>query len=359
VPTSSPPSPPDRPSQARKNLGTILTLNPDTRPVERFLRLDEAYAIAVAADRVREPQSRPGYRVYWMRHGFFASRDVPATPDGYVIMGRHTSCDVLIDDERSVSLRHVLVRSSSTDDGLPVLSVIDLKSSTGFVLSDGAKPHAITATGPIAFRVGTHAVVAIPSAGRVPSELPTPLVDHEEARGARDRDKPHAVRLQDAKPGFSHDDSPRPSRITMTSPAVDLGARRSTWSDAAPSFAPSPTGEPWAYEIALEPMAGAPRRAIVRLTASDVDHGVLIGRADKCVDDGLRSILNDQVSRVHALILRDRGQCHLYDVASSNGTFDERRNRSRCIALDDDGTSVRLVRVNGVCLHFRSLVKLH
>lgn len=124
-------------------------------------------------------------------------------------------------------------------------------------------------------------------------------------------------------------------------------------------WGPSPTGEPYAYELSLEPMDDARRRAVVRLTTSDLDHGVLVGRADKCLDDGLRSILNENVSRVHVLLVRDRGRCHLYDIASLNGTFDRSGRRIRCLALDDEGTKVTMLRHKGAVLRWRGLPGVH
>jgi pSer/pThr/pTyr-binding forkhead associated (FHA) protein len=90
----------------------------------------------------------------------------------------------------------------------------------------------------------------------------------------------------------------------------------------------------------------------VRLSTADLDHGVLIGRSDKCVDEGLRSILNESVSRVHVLLIRENGQCHLYDCASLVGTY-RHGEPVRCLPLSDDGTSVQLAR-RAVSLHWRA-----
>ncbi len=336
----------------------------------------DAYGIAIAADRVRAPQQTIGYRLYWMKKGFLASREVPATPDGYVVIGRHTECDVMIEDERAVSLRHVIVRCTSTDDGAPILSVLDLRTDDGFELSDATKQHSIAATGPVVFRIGIHAVVALPSTG-YPDELPTPIVDREEQRmlGAP---KPKLQGVVQIVPSVAAPSKPtsqiigpsRPvSHITLMPESVDLSRRRSVWSGQPAPVSAGPGGEQYLYELALEPAAHARRTAVVRFTGADLDHGVLIGRDDKCLDEGIRAILCLNISRVHVLLVRDRGPassrgsgqgvCRLYDIASTNGTF-VGNQRVRCVSLAGDGstTTVSLMHSGGATLHWRSLVTL-
>ncbi|MBS2016109.1 MAG: FHA domain-containing protein [Deltaproteobacteria bacterium] len=378
-PPPSPPSPP-APHLLRKNLGTMLPRHlPSWAHVVRHhaIRAADAYEIAVAADRVRPGQAEVGYRLYWMRQGFLASHDVPDDPDGYVVIGRHTCCDVVIDDERTVSLRHVLVRCTSTDDGLPVLHVLDLDTNEGFELSDATKQHSIAATGPLVFRIGIHAIVALPSTGGYPEHLPTPVVDREQERERKPAVGPNVV-VESAAAS-----PPRTpiSRITLMPMSVDLSRRRSWTSGELAPRAVVPGGEPYLYEIALEPHENARRRAIVRFTGADLDHGVLIGRADKCVDDGLRAILSEAISRVHVLLVRDHGVCRLYDIASTNGTFASSRvppsadghassrvpptagphagaSRVRCVPLADDGTEVSLLRRGGAVIRWRALPTL-
>lgn len=363
--TGSPPPSPPTPNPPRpKNLGTMLPQQlPSWEHVIRHhaIRATDAYEIAVAADRARRPQVDTGYRLYWMRQGFLASHEIVARPDAYVVVGRHTQCDVVIDDERTVSLRHALVRCTSTDDGAPVLSVVDLKTNEGFELSDGTKQHSIAATGPVVFRIGVHSIVALPSTGTIPDHLPMPIVDRVVQPAKPAPGGPQVV-MQSALPPRaqpqSHLHSRPVSRITLMPMTGDLAERRSVWPGEPAPFSALPGGEPYLYEISLEPHGSARRRAIVRLTGADLDQGLLIGRADKCVDEGLRAILSGGISRVHVLLVRERGVCRLYDVASMNGTY-VGSERIRCIPLADEGTTVTLLRSGGATLTWRSLVSLH
>jgi hypothetical protein len=293
----------------------------------------EAYAMAVAADQLRERQADVGYRLYWIGATILGSRDVVAQPSGYAVVGRHGSCDVVLDadaDDRVVSLRHVLVRAASLDDGFPVISLLDLQTSAGFELSDGTKQRSVAATGPVVFRIATCSLVALPSSGHHAAELPVPVV--QEGGLAPPRAAPV-------------------SRITLLPHSVDFSSRRSAPIDApAASHEPYvPTGE--GYEVILETHQ---RRVGVRLSNADLEHGVLIGRSDKCVDEGLRSILSDTVSRVHVLLIREKGTCRLYDCASLVGTY-AHGQRVRCLALSDVGTAVQLAGRGGVTLHWRAL----
>ena len=105
------------------------------------------------------------------------------------------------------------------------------------------------------------------------------------------------------------------------------------------------------YEVILEKPG---RRVGVRLSAADLEHGVLIGRSEKCVDARLLEMLGGTISRVHVLLIREEGCCHLYDVASLVGTFADGA-RVRCLPLADEGTSARLAARGGVTLHGRAL----
>lgn len=302
----------------------------------RALAPAEAYRMAVAADRLRDRQVEVGYRLYWMSEVVLGSVEIHAQPSGYAVIGRHGSCDVVLEDEQVVSLRHVLVRAASLHDGFPIISVLDLQTTMGFELSDGSRQQSVAATGPIVFRVGTHSVVGLPSSGRFPDELPVPFVE----RGDKAPQRPRPVRLVTPQ-----EDVAPLSRITVLPASVDFSQRRST----PFGVAAAPTGE--GYEVMLE---SGGQRAGVRLSKADLEHGVLLGRADKCVDEGMRAILGTTISRVHVLLIRENGACHLYDVASLVGTY-AAGQRVRYLPLADSGSAVQLAMRGGVTLRWRAI----
>jgi hypothetical protein len=62
--------------------------------------------------------------------------------------------------------------------------------------------------------------------------------------------------------------------------------------------------------------------ARVALREEDLRRGVLVGRAEKCLDQGLKLVMTMQISRVHAVLLLDhRDTIWLYDAGSTNGTL--------------------------------------
>lgn len=305
----------------------------------RAIPARDAYALAVAAARQTKAPDAVGYRIFWMNEGgAWGCVEAPAELGKHVVVGRHDRCDVVLHDERAVSLRHVLLRVAALDDGFPILNVLDLETTDGFELSDGSRQRSVVASGPLVFRVGVHAIVAVPNGVALPEALPEPLVERADASPYA----PSPERVELAPQPLPV----RPTRITVIPASVQIAetARRAS----APARSSQEVDR---YEVLLE---GRGKRAAVRLSAKDVEHGVLVGRADKCVDAGLRAILSDDVSRVHALVIREPRGVFLYDTGSTQGTF-VGGARVRCVALSDDGTEVRLASYGGVTLRFRAL----
>jgi pSer/pThr/pTyr-binding forkhead associated (FHA) protein len=327
------------------NACTILPLHFDAwqvRARHESLAAAEAYRLALAVERARPRQDEIGYRLYWLGREILGGREVRAERGGHVVVGRHTSCDVVIEDEDAISLRHALVRASALDDGLPVLNVMDLDSRTGFELSDGSKQRAVVATGPIVFRIGKHTLVALPSTGRLPDELCPPVVTHSAASAYRVDPRPSRAEPCPRMPT---------GRITVVSTSAPLSDRRPFFRDGLSGDGARGSAEPFAYEVMLRAFG---RSAGVALSKKDVEHGILIGRAHKCVDAGLRAILGQGVSRVHALIIREEDGVFLYDIASMNGTY-HGGSRVRSVALSEGGTSVEFGGSQPVTLCWRTL----
>jgi hypothetical protein len=272
--------------------------------------LETAYAVAVAADRVRE-EPNVGYRLYWMAEGRFGSFDVPLDPTAFIVVGRHAMCDVVLDGDPTIALRHLLVRASRLDDGCPRLSVVDLHTNIGFEVNGARQERSMALTGPVAFRVGAYALVALPAGEAHPPELPKP----EQSRAMI----PHPYR-----------DAPI-SSITLLPRAIQLSETNAS------------RGPGWTLTL-----QGARGSASLRLSPLDLELGVLVGRAPKCAD-ALRSVMHDGISRVHLLLRKGVA----YDLASTQGTYTFHR-RIRSVPLDDEGVDLRLGTVSPVFMRFRA-----
>jgi hypothetical protein len=270
--------------------------------------LEKAYAVASAAEAART-DSAHGYRLYFMASGRFGSIDVSLEPHAFIVVGRHALSDVVLDGDPTIALRHLLVRATRLDDGCPRLSVIDLHTHLGFELANGRNERSMAATGPIAFRVGGYAIVALPGGERLPHSLPEPACSRALV--------PHPYR-----------DAPL-SSITLLPRAVHL-AESSVLSNGA-------------WTLAVRGMRGS---AAVSVSQMDMQIGLLVGRAPKC-NDVLRNAMNDGISRVHLFL---RGGV-AYDVASTQGTW-IRGERVRSVMLDDDGSEMRLGTGNPVFLRW-------
>jgi hypothetical protein len=292
-----------------------------------------AYARALAIERTRPRDTAgKGFAVYEVRQDSIQGRDVGAQPGRHLVVGRHTSCDLVVSEsDPAVSLRHVLVRAFSLDDGPGILSVLDLDSRSGFELSNGSKHRAIVASGPIVFRIGATWFVALPVGESLPDELSAPLIRHAED-GSHKVDPRACVGKEQTQQSLARKPLSRITLVPWSEPISQRGIPAGTggagdaWQVSPPAATP--------FEIMLEVNG---RHASVGLLERDIERGVLIGRADKCVDPGLRMILgaNLNASRVHALVIRERDGIVLYDIASMNGTLDDRRGRIRRMSLTE------------------------
>ncbi|HEY1958296.1 MAG TPA: FHA domain-containing protein [Polyangiaceae bacterium] len=291
----------------RPNASTRLASEIDEPQKETSL--DVAYRLALAADKDCKPPV--GYRLYWLSSQKFGSIDVPVELEAFLVVGRHSQCDVVLDGDPTIALRHLLVRVSLLDDGSPRLSIVDLHTDLGFQLAGGRSEQSISATGPIALRVGSYAIVALPGGEPMPAELPVAA----------------CTRALVAHP---YREAARPA-ITLLPRVLEIGESQGDTS-----------GKGWT--VTLEGARGA---ASVRLAPLDLEIGVLVGRAPKC-NDHLRDVLHEGISRVHLLLRKGVA----YDLASTQGTF-ERERRVRAARLDD-GTELRMGTTSPITLRWRS-----
>ncbi len=290
----------------------------------------EAFALARGLESARSPQSNPGHRLYWMTNDSFGSCEIAASGAG-VVVGNHPLCHVRLFDEVSVELRHLLIRSSLVDDGCPILSVLDLHSRHGFYLSNGSAERSIDATGAVVIRVGGYAIVAVPSGSSIAEEMPAPIVSSAPVS---------PYRIAGLSPEFLARPVSGASRITLLPDIVQV----SETTDSVRN------GEQEVYEINMSSAAG--QRA-VRVAASDLRRGVLIGRSLNC-DPLLRTIVDMGISRGHLLFLKDRRGDIAYDLASTQGTYFFGQS-ARSVSLSDNGTTMMIGAAQKITVAWRRI----
>jgi hypothetical protein len=308
-------------------------LNQNTRLVPMGPRidamwLDEAYARARALP--TPPMTMAGVRLVWSRGDEVGSFDLPASSSAFAVIGRHTKCDVVLAADPAVALRHLLVRAIRLEDETVAVRVLDLKTGLGFHLDDDVERRSLVASGPLAMRVGRYAIIALPSGGTNPEQRPVAEVID-------------APRLPAAGA------SPWTTRVT-TLPAAPL------LEDIARDVA-----APGHARVTLR---RGPAWATVDLTEENLDAGVLVGRADRC-EPKLRAAMTASVSRTHVLLLREQGDVHAFDLASTQGLYvgdvrpgedRERRRPVRRVRLPDRGGTLRLASVDPVLLEWHPRV---
>jgi hypothetical protein len=316
---------------------TPAVVNRSTCLPQHFRELPlDALGLQIAYERVKRihaqrpaPFGMLGYRLFWLFGEEVGSIDLPAHDASFLVMGRHTHCDVVLHADPTIALRHLLVRAVVLDDGAVGVRIMDLNTTLAFHVDDGGPCRSIFAMGPVAVRLGPYAIIAMPvDAHGVSSDLPKPTVTRAASIPAHAPGGPYRAPA-DKAPGVF-----RSSHITIlpfSTPVELVGASSSGCG-----------------QIVLE---RGGHSVGVAVTESELDGGILIGRAEKCRDDGLRSLLDVSISRAHLLVLRERGRVAAFDVASTQGTY-AYGVRVRRAALADTGTTLALGKAQAVRLHW-------
>jgi hypothetical protein len=311
----------------------------------RELPLD-VLGLQIAYERVKRlhaeraaPFGMTGYRVFWVLGEHIGSLDLPAHDASYLVMGRHTQCDVVLAADPTIALRHLLVRAQLLDDGAVGLRILDLNTTLAFHVDDGGPCRSIFAMGPIAVRLGPYAVVGMPiDAHGISADLPKPEVARAMSVPMRSTGGPYRNPANRAPGVF------RSSHVTLLPSSAFLEDIPASGGDGGRARA-----RPEGYgRITVD---RGTRIAGIEVTEHELDAGVLIGRADKCRDDGLRAVLDISISRAHVLLLRERGVVTAFDLASTQGTYVYGVRVRRAI-LADSGAAVAMGNLQNVRLHW-------
>ncbi len=328
------------------------------------------------------------------------------------VIGRHSQCDLYLDGDPAMSLRHlaVLVHPLRAGDGPGgtdvVYRIVDLRTHTAFTDEHGRRLEAVTAEGPMFLACGNYALFFLVTGD--PSAWPEDAADawacipervyvgEQEAepdrwkrrRGRRAR--PGAVAPTDnrgvtASRARTSDDGPaersgsssgsaersgdRPAankdRGGMAQGTVVHPAAASAPSEAArvppagSSAAPAPAraGADHRDAITVVRSQRGPARANSELVGADeqplgalrvsaradtqtvvlgeraLDAGILLGRYERCDTHGASVLDDDNISRVHVLIIRIDDVVYAVDTASTNGTYLACGDEVRIISL--------------------------
>jgi len=250
---------------------------------------------------------------------------VPNKPHAAVI-GRHDHCDLVVPARHAdISLRHLAVLARATHADEVSLRVIDLHTKQGFADPTGRQLRSIEAEGPVFLRLGNLTLAALVTGESAPIAddagdafdcIPACVFVRERTTqpGARIRRRAN----RDALSGLT--------RVLQRLPALALGQLAAVCDDQI--------GTLW-----LENRHGFSCRP---LRATDVERGILIGRYERC-DVTAGAIVDNRLSRVHLLLVRDQGELFAVDTGSSNGT--RLKNRPVSLIHFDPNTTLVLAEV--------------
>lgn len=286
-------TPPDRtrPSQP-SNCNTVM---PDRFSLPEIPRVQEALELAWRTVKGAPQPGVPGVHVFGVYGQDVLVRFLPASPDEHLVIGRHAECDIILSADPTVSLRHLLARTIRLADGSVALRLLDLMTPIPFLLHDGTMQRSVVGTGPFAVAVGRYVIGGIPS----------------DAAQYETRGGPYRA------PALVHSAERLPKRALET----PVGLRRSRITLLPGSRFVTQVPE-WPSEgFARITLSRAGHVASVVIDEATMENGLLIGRAERCMDRGLRTVLTSSISRVHLMLLRDGDQDVAIDLCSTQGTY--------------------------------------
>ncbi|AKT41987.1 FHA domain-containing protein [Chondromyces crocatus] len=310
------------------------------RPRIDVATMQRAMSTAEAVLTLNPPpnQDLEGYRLFRVSGGDVTWFDMPADGNAYAVIGSHPRCDVRFAAGDDVSVRHLVATCCTLPEGNIGLRLMDLQTGIPFFVDDDIPRRSIVVSGPLLVRVGKHVIGGLP---------------------VGDRTSNHAVRISSC--GMTDEEGPRP-----VAAATDGGELVDKVQPviALPITSGATTSHRFGREIShitsvrpvahIEDLAPRARDGYVRITLQSYDRsaavelaeqileqGVLLGRADNCLDRGLRAVLSTHISRTHLLLLREGSDIFALDLCSTNGTR-QGGQRVRRVNIPAEGAAITL-----------------
>ena len=284
------------------------------------------------------------------------------------IVGRHGHCDLYLEGDPALSLRHMalVVSPLAAGEQRPQVGfrVLDLRTRTAFTDEQGRRLESVTAEGPTFLAVGSHALFVVVSGEDpvwpesateawkcIPERVYLDERDAEPDRWRR--------RRKLAVPGKVEEPTDGGPQLAEGTGVVDLP-------DPAEIAAPEPAAPKDPNRITLVRTQPGPARAKVSLLAEDdrevgqlavtsggksqkiaigeraAESGILLGRYERCDTHGATVVAHHGISRVHVLVLSIDGELYAIDTGSTNGTTRAGSDAEIRIVRLDDGLELVL-----------------
>jgi hypothetical protein len=289
-------------------------------------------------------QDLEGYRLFRVSGGDVAWLDLPCDGKAYAVIGSHPRCDVRFAPGDDVSVRHLVATCCTLADDSVGLRLMDLQTGIPFFVDDDDPRRSIVVRGPLLVRVGKHVVGGIPVGQRTSAKAV-----HVSSCGMTDDAAAGDRRNQDGPIDLGAEIGAKPSRELVALPVTEGITTSHRFGRGEISHITSV--RPVAHIEELAPRAregyvritlqSYDRSAAVELAEHALDQGVLLGRADNCIDRGLRAVLSTHISRTHLLLLRESGEIFAIDLCSTNGTR-QAGQKVRRVSIPAEGAALTL-----------------
>jgi hypothetical protein len=235
------------------------------------------------------------------------------------IIGRHGLCDLYLDGDPGLSLRHLvlLLHPDRSDDVR--LRVLDLRTSLAFKDESGRTLEGIAVEGPAFIRCSSFALFFFPTGDGIPwPDDPAagwqciPERVYLEERDASPGERRRARRDRRAAPAQG---GPSADPVPGEAPITHITSIRGPLHSSQELLA---SGEPTLGELRLRRDGD---EHTLRVGEEAARRGILLGRYDRCDAHGSPGLDDARVSRVHLLLYRLDDELYAVDAASTNGTF--------------------------------------
>jgi hypothetical protein len=293
---------------------------PPARPADggAATPLNEAYVFGARLLVDQPAACRVGYRLFFVHNRDLGWIDLEASSTVYAVLGWHDNCDLQLPKLPGIANRQLLASCSLLADGTPALRLLDLQTGQPFTI-DGQPRQSISVSGPLLIGLGEYRCAL----GCVP------LPEFHQQRGALGTG--HELPAYDTSEA---EIPPEQSLRMMRRTHVTVMPRSVRLAD----LPLPPAGPAGSARLTLRRQA---RAVSIELSEADLYAGIIIGRAETCLDRGLRQVLSGQISRLHMLLLAERGRVYAMDLCSTNGTW-HNGQRVRRVLMADGGTRLVL-----------------
>lgn len=282
------------------------------------------------------------------------------------IVGRHGHCDLYLEGDPALSLRHmaIVVAPLRAGETSPQVSfrVVDLRTRSAFSDEHGRRLESVTAEGPTFLAAGSHALFVVVSGEDpvwpesaaeawkcIPERVYLDERDAEPDRWRRRRKlavPAHVEEPTDGGPAFAEGtgvvDVAEPGVAPAAEPAGDPGRITLVRTQPGPARARVSLLGDDDREIGAMTLAakgGAQRIAVGERAA---EAGILLGRYERCDTHGASVVSHHGISRVHLLVLAVGDALYAIDTGSTNGTYRDGSDAEVRITRLDDATELVL-----------------